>query len=217
MSSPSCQAHRPRALYPAPLTSHLSSNGWSQPNKARRTGASTGGCKVEVNVRVRPFIAEWDAACADVGKENRVQPGSEPNSLVLGSKGFRFHRVFDAEQSTQHIFEDTVRDTIHKVCQGFNVTMFAYGQTGSGKTHTMAGNEEAPGLIPLSMHEIFEIVRGAGQSKKYVLKASMMEIYEEKMYDLLSKRKQVLLRSSVSKGAKTLTFQGLAVSVLCVG
>ena len=39
----------------------------------------------------------------------------------------------------------------------------------------------------------------------------MMEIYEEKIYDLLSKRTPVLLRSSVVKGAKRLQFQGLKV------
>lgn len=94
--------------------------------------------------------------------------------------------------------------------------MFAYGQTGSGKTFTMAGNEAAPGIIPQSMHQVFENVRNSPQSKTFALKASMMEIYDEKMYDLLNKRKSVLLRSTVVKGSKKLTFQGLEASLSCL-
>ena len=33
-------------------------------------GISGGGCKVEVSVRIRPFIAEYDAECADIEEVN---------------------------------------------------------------------------------------------------------------------------------------------------
>jgi len=44
--------------------------------------------------------------------------------------------------------------------QGFNVTAFAYGQTSSGKTYTMRGyNEKEPGLIPLSITQVFDFIQ----------------------------------------------------------
>jgi centromeric protein E len=38
-------------------------------------------------------------------------------------------------------------------------TVFAYGQTNSGKTHTMRGSATEPGVIPLSVHELFETIQ----------------------------------------------------------
>ena len=42
---------------------------------------------------------------------------------------------------------------------GVNGTIFAYGQTSSGKTHTMMGNPDQPGIIPLALSEIFESIQ----------------------------------------------------------
>lgn len=44
---------------------------------------------------------------------------------------------------------------ISGVLRGLNATVFAYGATGSGKTHTMVGVPEDPGLMILSMNDIF--------------------------------------------------------------
>merc|ERR1719487_296840 len=101
------------------------------------------GCKVEVSVRVRPYIEKYDADI-EQNAENAIRLGSEPNSIVYGAKGFSFHRVFTSEVPTQTIFEDSYQHMVQSAVDGFNVTMFAYGQTGAGKTHTMAGTEEVP-------------------------------------------------------------------------
>lgn len=45
---------------------------------------------------------------------------------------------------------------VNTAMEGMNVTVFAYGQTSSGKTHTMRGTEKAPGLIPLSIRQVFD-------------------------------------------------------------
>lgn len=58
--------------------------------------------------------------------------------------------------------------------------IFAYGQTGSGKTYTMVGTPQAPGMIPKSMHQVFDTSRKLGaQGWSFRMSASMLEIYNE--------------------------------------
>jgi centromeric protein E len=113
-----------------------------------------------------------------------------------------------AQVPTQTIFEDAYQHMIQSAVDGFNVTMFAYGQTGAGKTHTMAGTEETPGIIPLSVKEVFKQVRDQ-PTKKFSIKMSIMEIYEEKTFDLLNQRRVVTLSSETVKGVKKLKFRNL--------
>ncbi|XP_070384334.1 uncharacterized protein [Dermacentor albipictus] len=68
--------------------------------------------------------------------------------------------------------------------QGFNGTIFAFGQTSSGKTHTMMGNSSQPGLIPLAINAIFDIIQNVPE-REYLLRVSYMEIYNENVLDLL--------------------------------
>jgi len=38
------------------------------------------------------------------------------------------------------LYDETFRDLVQAVLDGFNGTIFAYGQTGTGKTFTMQGS-----------------------------------------------------------------------------
>lgn len=69
--------------------------------------------------------------------------------------------------------------------QGFNGTVFAYGMTGTGKTFSMQGISSSPGIIPLAITDIFSYIRET-PSREFLLRASYLEIYNEKIYDLLS-------------------------------
>lgn len=51
-----------------------------------------------------------------------------------------------------------VQGMLPGVLKGLNATVFAYGATGSGKTHTMVGDAADPGLMVLSMNDIFELI-----------------------------------------------------------
>ena len=101
---------------------------------------------------------------------------------------FQFDRIFGPD-STQHaVFEYTATPLIHDVLQGYNATVFAYGQTGSGKTHTMEGNinnEDTKGIIPRAVEALFDAVSGAHKSVEFTFKVSYVEIYMEKIRDLL--------------------------------
>ena len=73
---------------------------------------------------------------------------------------------------------------------GYNSTIFAYGQTSSGKTHTMEGGDirdsESMGIIPRVMGRIFDMIGDASDKLEFTIKVSMLEIYNEKIQDLLN-------------------------------
>jgi len=84
------------------------------------------------------------------------------------------------------------------VLEGYNGTVFAYGQTGCGKTHTMMGkgdfdNSEDPndlhGVIPKTLRHIFGCIDGAKDGMKFLVRCSYLEIYNEKIKDLLDSTK----------------------------
>jgi len=69
--------------------------------------------------------------------------------------------------------------------EGFHGTVFAYGHTGSGKTHSMQGTAECPGIIPMAIIDIFAFIR-EHPSREFLLRVSYLEIYNERIYDLLN-------------------------------
>jgi len=77
--------------------------------------------------------------------------------------------------------------------EGFNGTVLAYGQTGSGKTYTMLGpsfdSEEDRGVIPRMVNQVFDIIGDAPEEIEFQVKVSMIEIYREKIRDLLDPSK----------------------------
>lgn len=68
---------------------------------------------------------------------------------------------------------------------GYNVCIFAYGQTGTGKTFTMEGTPENRGVNYRTLEELFKISRDRSSTMKYELSVSMLEVYNEKIRDLL--------------------------------
>uniref|UniRef100_A0AAY4DGE6 Kinesin-like protein n=1 Tax=Denticeps clupeoides TaxID=299321 RepID=A0AAY4DGE6_9TELE len=104
--------------------------------------------------------------------------------------------VFHGDQATQQeVFLSSVKPVLPHVLNGQNASVFAYGPTGAGKTHTMLGSQEQPGIIPRAVREVFHLVR-AQESKQdgwdYSVGMSYLEIYNEKVLDLLSPGSQDL-------------------------
>jgi centromeric protein E len=69
--------------------------------------------------------------------------------------------------------------------EGYHGTVFAYGQTGTGKTFSMQGTASSPGVIPLAITDIFSYIRET-PSREFLLRVSYLEIYNERIHDLLS-------------------------------
>ena len=69
--------------------------------------------------------------------------------------------------------------------EGYHGTVFAYGMTGTGKTFTMQGTATSPGVIPLAISDIFSYIRETPH-REFLLRVSYLEIYNERIHDLLS-------------------------------
>ncbi|GAB1601251.1 kinesin-like protein KIF16B isoform X1 [Argonauta hians] len=87
--------------------------------------------------------------------------------------------------SQEHVFQSLGLDVVRSAYDGYNACVFAYGQTGSGKSYTMMGNQDDHGLIPRICKELFS--RMVDGNSSYRTEVSFLEIYNEKVRDLLQK------------------------------
>jgi len=55
----------------------------------------------------------------------------------------------------EEIYNLTTRNLVDGVLEGFNATVFSYGATGSGKTYTMIGDTNNPGIMVLTLKDLF--------------------------------------------------------------
>ncbi|PQE22575.1 kinesin family protein [Rutstroemia sp. NJR-2017a BVV2] len=98
---------------------------------------------------------------------------------------FAFDRVFDENTTQGDVYESTTRGLLDSVLDGYNATVFAYGATGCGKTHTITGTAQQPGIIFLTMQELFEKINERSEEKHTEVTLSYLEIYNETIRDLL--------------------------------
>ena len=125
-------------------------------------------------------------------------------SLRVKEHDFAFDRVFDGSATQRDIYRE-VQPAVQDLLDGFNATIFAYGQTSSGKTHTMQGpdidNPELRGVIPRVIDDIFGRVAQAPENLEFTIRASYLEIYLEKIRDLLDPaRDNLQVREDRTKG-----------------
>jgi kinesin family protein 5 len=88
------------------------------------------------------------------------------------------------------VFNYSIRSTVDDILNGYNGTVFAYGQTGAGKSYTMMGSniddEEGKGIIPRIVEQIFASMLASPSNIEYTVRVSYMEIYMERIRDLLN-------------------------------
>ncbi|KAL4450694.1 hypothetical protein ABPG77_001050 [Micractinium sp. CCAP 211/92] len=160
---------------------------------------------VRVAVRCRPpgsrEAGERLAVTVDEAANQVVLQGAAPGEAP---RAFTFDHIFGPGASQQQVYDATARELVDSVLAGFNATLFAFGQTGTGKTHTMegcsrggssngssanggaAGLSSEAGVIPRTFGQIFAAI-GASQDQTFLVRASMLEIYNEEIRDLLAK------------------------------
>lgn len=100
-----------------------------------------------------------------------------PSSKKTKDQIFAFDRVFDETTTQSDVYEGTTKTLLDSVLDGYNATVFAYGATGCGKTHTITGTSQEPGIIFLTMQELFEKIDERSQDKTTELTLSYLEIY----------------------------------------
>ena len=109
----------------------------------------------------------------------------DPNGRRSKDQTFGFDRVFDENTSQGDVYEATTKNLLDSVLDGYNATVFAYGATGCGKTHTITGTLQQPGVIFLTMQELFERITERTDEKVTEVSLSYLEIYNETIRDLL--------------------------------
>ena len=117
---------------------------------------------------------------------------TSPTSLTFHSSReknvyrFNFDRIFPPASTQQDIYDFGVKGIIDSVLDGYNGTVLAYGQTSSGKTYTMQGEmdeEKKQGIIPRMIAHVFKHIY-KNEDTDFMIKVSMIEIYQEKIRDL---------------------------------
>ncbi|KAL2193888.1 P-loop containing nucleoside triphosphate hydrolase protein [Corynascus similis CBS 632.67] len=145
---------------------------------------------ITVAVRVRPFtIREAAQLVFDPPEDNPVQKFTRSVVPSAGKKVkdqvFAFDRIFDQNASQTDVYEGTTKGLLDSILDGYNATVFAYGATGCGKTHTITGTAQHPGIIFLTMQELFEKIQERSDEKVTEVSLSYLEIYNETIRDLL--------------------------------
>ncbi|KAJ4407091.1 tubulin-dependent ATPase kip3 [Neurospora sp. IMI 360204] len=161
---------------------------------------------------IRPVIKVVDDRCLvfDPPEDNPIQKFSRSVVPAMGKKVkdqvFAFDRVFDENTSQVEVYEGTTKGLLDSVLDGYNATVFAYGATGCGKTHTITGTPQSPGIIFLTMQELFEKINERSGEKHTEVTLSYLEIYNETIRDLLvppgsaTNKQGLMLREDSNQG-----------------
>lgn len=108
---------------------------------------------------------------------------------------FDFDAVVGREGTQDDVYYLAAQPVVQDFLQGFNGTVFAYGQTGSGKTYTMEGvlgDRERQGVLPRVFSDIFGYINNCGPHITCSVHVQFLEIYNEKIRDLLTVEKDNL-------------------------
>jgi kinesin family protein 5 len=156
-----------------------------------RTAGGSGGAQNTSNIKVvARFRPQNKTELAHGGEPIVKFLDNETCSITSSANApFAFDRVFDMSSTQADIFNFSIRTTVQDVMNGYNGTVFAYGQTGAGKSYTMMGDansETSKGIIPRIAEQIFDYIQqDASPTTTFVVGVSYMEIYMEKIRDLL--------------------------------
>ncbi|XP_077218466.1 P-loop containing nucleoside triphosphate hydrolases superfamily protein [Tasmannia lanceolata] len=146
---------------------------------------------IRVFCRCRPLSPEETANGSSSVLE--FDPHQETEFQIICSdsskKQFKFDHVFGPQDTQEAVFAQT-SPIVVSVLDGYNVCIFAYGQTGTGKTFTMEGTTENRGVNYRTLEELFRISNERNSTMKYELFVSMLEVYNEKIRDLLAESSQ---------------------------
>ncbi|PKU28559.1 hypothetical protein llap_21137 [Limosa lapponica baueri] len=88
-----------------------------------------------------------------------------------------------------------------------SMEVFAYGATGAGKTYTMLGSEKNPGIMYLTMVELYKRIEARKEEKSCEVLVSYQEVYNEQIHDLLEPKGPLAIREDPEKGV---VVQGLS-------
>eukprot|EP00002_Diphylleia_rotans_P019894 TRINITY_DN3848_c0_g1_i3.p1 TRINITY_DN3848_c0_g1~~TRINITY_DN3848_c0_g1_i3.p1 ORF type:complete len:789 (+),score=127.94 TRINITY_DN3848_c0_g1_i3:114-2480(+) len=171
---------------------------------------------IVVAVRCRPFNSqkERDNSVGDLTTNSCIKIADKKIVILLDitpsddvlrqkrkkDKEYVFDFAYDWECKSEEVYEDTCKTLVDGVLFGYNSSVFAYGATGSGKTHTMVGTSRDPGIMVLTLRDLFLKVADSPNIKVSIT-MSYLEVYNEYLKDLLNPGPDNLdLREDPEKG-----------------
>ncbi|XP_029974266.1 kinesin-like protein KIF1B isoform X16 [Salarias fasciatus] len=166
------------------------------------------GASVKVAVRVRPFNSR------EMSKDSKCIIQMQGNSTTIlnpkapkePAKTFSFDYSYWSHTTPEdpcfaaqnQVYNDIGKEMLQHAFEGYNVCIFAYGQTGAGKSYTMMGKQEEgqEGIIPMLCEDLFEKINEDSNKEElsYSVEVSYMEIYCERVRDLLNPKNKGNLR-----------------------
>ncbi|XP_050522647.1 kinesin-like protein unc-104 isoform X9 [Daktulosphaira vitifoliae] len=165
---------------------------------------------VKVAVRVRPFNnREISRDCKCIiemaGYTTSITNPKLPPNVKDATKSFNFDYSYWSQNpsdpnfaSQTMVYRDIGEEMLQHAFEGYNVCIFAYGQTGAGKSYTMMGRQEEEGqegIIPLICKDLFHRIKSTtSEELQYSVEVSYMEIYCERVRDLLNPKNKGNLR-----------------------
>ncbi|KAM9542888.1 kinesin-like protein KIF1A isoform 1-T1 [Guaruba guarouba] len=165
------------------------------------------GASVKVAVRVRPFnsremsreskcIIQMSGSTTTI--LNPKQPKETPKSFSFDYSYWSHTTPADVNYASQkQVYRDIGEEMLQHAFEGYNVCIFAYGQTGAGKSYTMMGKQEKDqqGIIPQLCEDLFSRINDTtNDNMSYSVEVSYMEIYCERVRDLLNPKNKGNLR-----------------------
>ncbi|XP_037832880.1 kinesin-like protein KIF1B isoform X4 [Kryptolebias marmoratus] len=182
------------------------------------------GASVKVAVRVRPFNTREiskESKCI-IQMQGNTTTILNPKAPKEPAKTFSFDYSYWSHTSPEdscfasqnRVYNDIGKEMLEHAFEGYNVCIFAYGQTGAGKSYTMMGKQEEgqglkqeegqglkqeegqEGIIPMLCEDLFEKINEDSNKEElsYSVEVSYMEIYCERVRDLLNPKNKGNLR-----------------------
>ena len=161
--------------------------------------------KIKIFIRIRPPLLREISNKSFIqclnSKNNEIYVSKinkptilNTNMIINDIEKYNFDHVFDIKTDQIEIFEVLGKNLVENFLQGYNTTIFAYGQTGSGKTYTLEGTQQEPGIILHLINHIFLFLKDSNGEfdEKLTVSFTAIQIYLEKISDLLSKEEKSL-------------------------
>lgn len=168
---------------------------------------------ITVFVRLRPTPRVSPDIILDPNKtqmivRNTVLPGAS-------TLNFTFNYIFQSA-SQEEIFDSVGKPAVGNALDGYNSTIFAYGQTSAGKSFSSIGDHSFTyknrGLLPRILEFMFQQIN-VRHGFTFDLQFSALEIYNERLIDLLSSdnTKQLSISDTDGANGQSITIKNLSI------
>ncbi|CAE7297773.1 unc-104 [Symbiodinium sp. CCMP2592] len=146
---------------------------------------------IRVAVRCRPFNARERAEGAVKNALACDETSIQVMECTRLPKEFNYDHVFGCADTQEVVFQAVGLHLLENAMNAYNGCIFAYGQTGSGKSHSIMGDVDSKveqGILPRACIRLFSMLEDRRQEKGFeaTVLASYLEIYNEKIFDLLT-------------------------------